>query len=91
MKDIKGQRSNLDQRKDSQLGRFLEFLKFKKSVNDLEEKATSNRSEEKIKWEDKVSQKKLEISEAKKAWETKRKKSLSQVTPIESEKISSEQ
>ena len=91
MKDIKDQRTSLDQRNPSPFGKLLEFFKFKKSILDSQEEGGSKGKELKIEWEDKVLQKKLEIDEAKKAWEEKRKETLNQSEPVDTSQLNSEQ
>ena len=91
MKDIRDQKTNLAQRDPFPFGRFLEFFKFKKSTLDFQEGGKSNAKELKIKWEDKVFQKKLEIDEAKKAWDAKRKESLNKSEPVASSELTTVQ
>ncbi len=91
MKDIRNQRTHLDQRKPSPFGKLLEFLKFKKSILDSQKVGESNDNELKIKWEDKVFQKKLEIDEAKKNWDAKRKETLNQPEPLDSSELTADQ
>ncbi len=91
MKDIKDQRTYLDQRNPSPFGKLLEFFKFKKSTLYSQEQGGSKGKELKIEWEDKVLQKKLEIDEAKKAWDEKRKETLNQIEPVDSSQLNTEQ
>ena len=91
MKDIKDQRASLGQRNPSPFGKLLEFFKFKKSILDSQEEGGSKGKELKIEWEDKVLQKKLEIDEAKKAWEDKRKETLNQSESDDSNEFNTEQ
>ena len=60
MKDIKDQRKNLGRRKEFLFGKLRDFFKLKKSADSSEEEKIPHRKEAKVKWEDKVDQKKLE-------------------------------
>ena len=91
MKDIKDQRTSLDQRNPSPFWKLLEFFKYKKSTLDSQEEGGSKGKELKIEWEDKVLQKKLEIDEAKKAWEEKRKEALNQSESFDSSQLNTDQ
>ena len=91
MKDIKDQRTNLDQRNPFQFGKLLEFFKLKKSALDSQKEGKSNGKDFKTKWEDKVFQKKLEIDEAKKAWDAKRKATSIHSEPVISSELTTEQ
>ncbi len=90
MKSIQDQIPKLEKGDDSPLKKFLNFFKLNKLVGNSRQEDQSYRKGEKIKWEAKVLEKKIQIAEAKKAWDAKRKDSFKKLEPPQSSELTSE-